>query len=265
MATDEVLRIARVAVALGVTRVKLTGGEPLLRSDIVEIVRGLATIPGLRDLAMTTNGTHLSILAQSLKKAGLRRININLPSLDPKTYSMINGGDLNDVLSGVSAAVKAGLHPVKLNTLILRDVNVDAIPKMIEFARLNQVILQLMELEPVNVKDDFYDEHFFSLATFEEQLKNQASQVQTRGNMQNRHVYTLPGVKVEVVHPIENTSFCAHCTRLRVTSDGKLKPCLMVADNLVDILTPMRNGATDEELKELFITAVKRRKPYYKQ
>jgi cyclic pyranopterin phosphate synthase len=264
MTTNEVLRIAHVAVALGMTRIKLTGGEPLLRSDVIDIVRGLATISGLRDLAMTTNGTHLSILAKPLKDAGLRRVNINLPSLDPKTYSMLNGGDLDDVLDGVGAAVKAGLYPVKLNTLILRGANVDVIPKMIEFARQNQVILQLMELEPVNIEDEFYKEHFFSLTHFEEDLKKQALEVQTRGNMQNRHIYTLPGVKVEVVHPIENTLFCAHCTRLRVTSDGKLKPCLMVTDNLVNALTPMRNGATDEELKELFISAVKRREPYYK-
>jgi len=264
MTTDEVLQIARMAVSLGMTHIKLTGGEPLLRFDIVDIVRGLAAIPGLRDLAMTTNGTRLSVLAQSLREAGLKRVNINLPSLDPKTYSMVNGGDLNEALNGVGAAVKAGLHPVKLNTLILNGVNTDAIPKMIEFARQNQVILQLMELEPINVKDDFYKEHFFSLERFEEELKTQALEVQTRGDMQNRHVYTLPKVKVEVLHPIENTTFCAHCTRLRVTSDGKLKPCLMVNNNLVDLLTPIRNGATDEELKQLFITAVKRREPYYK-
>jgi len=264
MKTEEVLRIARAAVSLGMTRIKLTGGEPLLRSDIAEIVRRLAAIPGLRDLAMTTNGTHLTILAQPLKDAGLMRVNINLPSLDPKTYSVVNGGDLNDVLSGVGAAVKAGLHPVKLNMLVLRDVNTADIPKMIEFARQSQTILQLMELEPVNVKDDFYREHFFSLEGFEEELKEQALEVQTRGDMQNRHVYIVPGVKVEVVHPIENTDFCARCTRLRVTSDGKLKPCLMVNTNLVDVLTPIRNGATDEELKELFVLAVKRREPYYK-
>jgi cyclic pyranopterin phosphate synthase len=213
---------------------------------------------------MTTNGTRLSALAKALKDAGLRRVNINLPSLDPKTYSMLNGGDLSDALSGVSAAGKAGLYPVKLNTLVLRGMNVDAIPKMIEFARQNQVILQLMELEPVNIKDDVYNEHFFSLDIFEEELTKKALEVQARGDMQNRRVYTLPGVRVEVVHPIENTGFCAHCTRLRVTSDGKLKPCLMVNDNLVDVLSPMRNGATDEELKQLFITAVKRREPYYK-
>jgi len=264
MTTDEVLRIARMAVSLGMTRIKLTGGEPLLRSDIVDIVRGLAAIPGLHDLAMTTNGTDLSVLASPLREAGLRRVNINLPSLDPKTYAMVNGGDLNEALNGVGAAVNAGFYPVKLNTLVLNGLNTDAIPKMIEFAAQSHVILQLMELEPINVKDDFYKEHFFSLESFEEELKKQAVEVQTRGDMQNRHVYTLPEVKVEVVHPIENTAFCASCTRLRVTSDGKLKPCLMVNDNLVDVLTPIRNGATEEELEELFIMAVKRREPYYK-
>ena len=263
MSTDEVVRIARVAVSLGISRIKLTGGEPLLRSDIVGIVRGIATIPGLRDLSMTTNGIRLFDLADVLTKAGLKRININLPSLDAKTYSMVNGGDLDEVLKGVGAAVKAGLHPVKLNMLVLRGVNSGDISQMIEFARQSQTILQLIELEPVNVKDDFYREHYFSLDRFEAELKKQALEVQTRGDMQNRHVYTLPEVKVEVVHPIENTEFCARCTRLRVTSDGKLKPCLMVNNNLIDVLTPTRNGATDEELKELFARAVERREPFY--
>ncbi len=264
MTTEEVVRIGRVAVSLGMTRIKLTGGEPLLRPDIVEIVSGLAVIPGLLDLAMTTNGTHMFTLAQSLKQAGLKRVNINLPSLNEKTYSMVNGGELNNVLTGVRQAVKAGLYPVKLNMLVLRGINIDDIPEMIEFARQSKVILQLMELEPVNIEDDFYVEHFFSLDSFEADLKKKAKEVETRGVMQNRHVYTLPSVKVEVVHPIENTDFCAHCTRLRVTSDGKLKPCLMVNDNLVDVLTPLRSGATDKELEQLFFTAVKRREPFYK-
>jgi len=263
MSTEEVVRIAQVAVSLGMSRVKLTGGEPLLRSDILEIVGEIAMIPGLRDLSMTTNGIRLLDLADAVTKAGLKRININLPSLDAKTYSTVNGGDLGEVLNGVGAAVKAGLDPVKLNMLVLRGVNSSDISQMIEFARQSQTILQLIELEPVNVNDDFYREHFFSLDRFEAELKKQALEVQTRGDMQNRHIYTLPEVKVEVVHPIENTEFCARCTRLRVTSDGKLKPCLMVNNNLVDVLTPIRNGATDEELKELFAVAVKRRKPYY--
>jgi cyclic pyranopterin phosphate synthase len=264
MTADEVLRIARTAVALGMTRIKLTGGEPLLRSDILDIVRSLARIPGISDLSMTTNGVRLSTLAKPLKDAGLKRVNISLPSLDEKTYSIVSGGNVTEALKGVSAAVKAGLHPVKLNMLVLRDINTADIPKMIEFARNSQAILQLIELEPVNIKDEYYKKHFFALDSVEQELKQQALNIKTREDMQNRRVYTLPKVKVEVVHPIENTSFCARCTRLRVTSDGKLKPCLMVNDNLVDILTAMRKGATDEDLRKLFVEAVKRREPFHK-
>jgi cyclic pyranopterin phosphate synthase len=148
--------------------------------------------------------------------------------------------------------------------LVLRALNTVDIPKMIEFARNSKVILQLIELEPVNINDDYYKEHFFSLNGLEQELKQQAQSVETRGDMQNRRIYTLPGVKVEVVHPIENTDFCARCTRLRVTSDGKLKPCLMVNNNLIDILSAIRRGATDEDLKALFVKAVERRQPFYK-
>jgi cyclic pyranopterin phosphate synthase len=265
MTAPEVVRIVRVAVGLGINRVKLTGGEPLLRSDIVEIVAGLAKIDGLHDLSMTTNGTRLSVLAERLREAGLKRVNVNLPSLDMKTFSELNGGDLNDVLNGVGAAVKAGLYPVKLNMLLLRGVNEREIASMLDFARKSSVILQLLELEPVNVGDPYYRRYHYPLDNIEEELKKQASDVEIRGDMQSRSVYSLSnGLRVEVVHPIENSEFCARCTRLRVTSDGYLKPCLMVTDNLVDVLSPMRKGASDEELKELFVAAVKRREPYYK-
>lgn len=265
MTADEVVRIVRVAVGLGISRVKLTGGEPLLRSDIVEIVADLAEIEGLRDLSMTTNGTHLSVLAKPLRIAGLKRVNVNLPSLDVKTFSELNGGDLNDVLSGVGAAVKAGLYPVKLNMLLLQGVNEYEVAGMMDFARKSGVILQLLELEPVNVRDPYYRRYHYPLDSVEEELKKQALDVAVRGDMQSRRVYSLSnGLRVEVVHPIENSEFCARCTRLRVTSDGFLKPCLMVTDNLVDVLTPIRNDANDDELKELFAVAVKRRQPYYK-
>ncbi|MFB0523316.1 MAG: GTP 3',8-cyclase MoaA, partial [Candidatus Bathyarchaeia archaeon] len=204
MSTAEVLRIAKVAVSLGMTRIKLTGGEPLLRSDIVEIVRGLAGLRGIRDLSMTTNGTHLSVLARPLQKAGLMRVNLNLPSLNEKTYDRLNGGDLREVLAGIEAAVKADFHPVKLNMLVLRGINEKEIPHMIAFAKRSETILQLLELEPVNVRDEYYDQYFYSLDAIEKDLKTQALEVKTRGDMQNRRIYFLPGVKVEVVHPIEN-------------------------------------------------------------
>ncbi|UCF58259.1 MAG: GTP 3',8-cyclase MoaA [Candidatus Bathyarchaeota archaeon] len=264
MSVEEITRIVRVAISLGVSSVKLTGGEPLLRSDILEIVKQIAELRGLRDLSMTTNGAFLAPLAGSLRECGLKRVNVNISTLSAETYRELNGGSLRDALDGVKAAVKAGLYPVKLNMLVLRGVNDGEISKMMKFAEQNESILQLIELEPINVRSDYYQRYHYPLNEIEARLKKEALEIKTRQDMQNRRIYFLPRVKVEVIHPIENTEFCARCTRLRVTSDGKLKPCLARNDNLVDVLTPMRNGADDAELSRLFIEAVKKREPYYK-
>ena len=264
MTAEEVVRIARIAVNLGVSKVKLTGGEPLLRKDIVQIVKGIAALPGLEELSMTTNGTLLEPLAKELRTSGLKRVNINLPTLDGETYCKLTGGRLENVLGGVKAAVEAGLNPVKLNMLVLKGVNDSQVPEMMDFARKIGAVLQLIELEPVNMSSEYYREFHKPLDEYEEMLRQKAVKIEVRKHMQNRHVYHLPDLKVEVVHPIENTEFCMHCTRLRVTSDGKLKPCLMRNDNLVDILTPMRNGATDDELTKLFKLANQKRQPYSK-
>ena len=213
---------------------------------------------------MTTNGTLLEPLAKALQANGLKRVNINLPTLDGETYCKLTGGRLENVLGGVKAAVEAGLNPVKLNMLILKGVNDSHVSEMMDFARRIGAVLQLIELEPVNISSEYYRAYHKPLDEYEEMLRQKAVKVETRKYMQGRRVYHLPDLTVEVVHPIENTEFCMHCTRLRVTSDGKLKPCLMRNDNLVDILTPMRNRATDDELKELFKLANKRRQPYVK-
>jgi cyclic pyranopterin phosphate synthase len=265
MTVDEVVRIVRIAVGLGISKVKLTGGEPLMRKDVVEIVKGIAAIPGLSDLSMTTNGTMLASLAKELHANGLKRVNISLPTLNGEVYNKLTGGRLGDVLEGVDAAVEVGLYPVKLNMLILKGVNDDAVPEMITFARETGTILQLIELEPINISSAYYSANHKSLDEYEKLLKQKAVKVETRQYMQSRRIYYLPNVTVEVVHPIENTDFCIRCTRLRVTSDGKLKPCLMRNDNLVDILTPMRNGTKDQELMELFKLTNQKRRPYNKE
>ncbi len=265
MSSDEIIRLTRIALSLGISRVKLTGGEPLLRPDILQIVKGIAELRGLRDLSMTTNGNRLAAQAEALRKNGLMRVNVNLPTLDSRTYQELNGGDLKDVVEGVKAAVNAGLYPVKLNMLILQGVNAGEIPRMIRFAKQSETILQLIELEPVNMEPSFYSRYHEPLNVVEADLEARAFRVKTRGDMQNRRVYFLPEAKVEVIRPIENTEFCSHCTRLRITSDGKLKPCLMRNDNLVDVLTPLRGGADDKTLTQLFIEAIKRREPYYKE
>jgi cyclic pyranopterin phosphate synthase len=264
MTSNEILRIVRVAVNLGISKVKLTGGEPLMRKDIVEIVRGIASTPGLTDLSMTSNGTLLASLAQELHSSGLNRVNVSLPTLDADVYHKLTGGQVHHALAGVRAAVDAGLCPVKLNMLILKGANDASVPEMIEFAETTGAILQLIELEPINMSSEFYSMYHKSLDAYETVLKENAVKVESRPYMHNRRVYHLPSTRVEVVHPIENTEFCLHCTRLRVTSDGKLKPCLMKNDNLVDILTPLRKGANDEQLVELFKLANQKRQPYNK-
>lgn len=263
MTAQEIVRLAKIAVGLGISRIKLTGGEPLLRKDILEIVEGIANLRGLKDLSMTTNGVHLAFLAKDLKRKGLMRVNVSIPSLNTKTYHNLMGGELGEVLNGIKTAVDVGLHPVKLNMLVLKGINENEIEKMIGFAEHDGTILQLIELEPVNISPDYYEQHHFDLDEIQKQLKEHAFKVETRKYMQNRKVYFLPKTKVEVVKPIENTEFCRRCTRLRVTSDGKLKPCLMRNDNLVDVLGSLRSGADDKKLEGLFVEACKRRKPYW--
>jgi len=264
MTVKEILRIVRIAISLGISRVKLTGGEPLLRKEIVEIVKGITALEGLTDLSMTTNGTHLKGLAKDLKVAGLERVNVSLPTLDHKVYSEVMGGNLQDALDGIKAAVDAGLKPVKVNMLLLKEINDQEVEKMMHFAAQTGTILQMIELEPINLGEGYYESHHLSLDKVEDKLEKVAVEKRVRKFMQKRRVYTLPDVKVELIRPIENTEFCASCTRIRVTSDGKIKPCLMRSDNLVDFLTPMRNGADDKKISEIFIEAVKKREPYYK-
>jgi cyclic pyranopterin phosphate synthase len=264
MTVDEIVRIAKIAVSLGISRIKLTGGEPLMRKDICDIIKGIAAIPDLKDLSMTTNGAMLGFMAKKLRACGLKRLNISLPTLNAEAYTKLTDGKLENVLDGVKAAVAAGFCPVKLNMVILKGINVDAVQEMMDFARQTGTVLQLIELDPINVNDAYYAMYHKFLNEQEEMLRQKALTVETRHFMHNRRIYRLPDVTVEVVHPTENGEFCAHCTRLRVTSDGKLKPCLMRNDNLVDILTPMRHGASNDELKQLFIRANQIREPYNK-
>jgi GTP 3',8-cyclase len=266
MTVQEIVRIAKNAIELGISRVKLTGGEPLMRVDLPEIIEGIASLDGLRDLSLTTNGLLLGGgAAKKMRSCGLKRINISLPSVNSETYHKLTGGKLEDALEGVKAAVEAGFCPVKLNMVILKDVNVNDIKDMIEYAEKAGVILQLIELDPINVSDSYYLSHHRSLDEQEQMLKEKAVNIEIRPLMHNRVIYHLSNVTVEIVRPIENSDFCMHCTRMRVTSDGKLKPCLMRNDNLTDILTPLRQGASDQQIKQLFIEANQLREPYNKK
>ncbi len=263
MTPAEIQRIAGVAASFGIGKVKLTGGEPLLRTDILDIVQRISGTTGIREVSMTTNGLLLSKYAQGLKQAGLARINISLDTLKPERFRQITGADsLADVISGIEAAVKAGLSPVKVNMVLLRGINEDEIMDTVNFARRNSLVLQIIELESAK-EDEAYEKYHADLEKVENYLESVAEKVTVRRMHHRRKYHLHGGGKVEIVRPMHNTEFCRHCNRIRVTSDGKLKPCLFRSNNLVDFLTPLRQGATDETLRTLFLEAVGRRRPYF--
>lgn len=260
MTPDEIKRISKICASFGIEKVKITGGEPLIREDVLEVVKAISETSGIREVSMTTNGYYLGDLAPDLKEAGLHRVNISLDTLNAATFSGITGnGGLDKVLRGVDSALEAGLVPVKINLLAMKGLNECEIGDVIEEFSRDGVIVQLIEL--MDVDRDFFRRHRFELDAIESELKAKAREIRTRRNMHGRRQYRLKDAIVEVVRPMHNTAFCAQCTRMRVTADGYFKPCLMRSDNHVDFQTSM--GAGDDVLEELFLEAVKRREPYF--
>jgi len=263
MTPGEIARIARIAGELGAGNVKLTGGEPLTRKDIVEIVRFLHDAGTIKETSMVTNGTLLtSSLARSLRQNGLARLNVNIPSVESQTYERLTGGRLQDAIEGIRAALSAGLFPVKVNMLILKNVNNDQVDSMLSFCSKTGVVLQIIELEPLNLDAEYYSRHHLPLDDIEKRISAEARKVEVRRTMHGRKVYHLRDATVEIVRPVDNTEFCLRCTRMRLTSDGRLKSCLMRSDDLIDFLGPMRAGASDQELRNIMVGAVRRRQPF---
>ena len=243
ISAELIIEIARVAsVYFNVRKIKFSGGEPLMRDDLVDIVQGMRTFED--NISLTTNGVLLKKYAVELADAGLDRVNVSLDSLKEERYDFITSSrnNLPRVIDGIYSAIDAGLTPVKLNMVLLKGINEDEVVSMMDFVReCNKrgggevAILQLIELIPsfgaqpnsmLNYQADFYE--------VENELKSKASAIKTR-KLQHRRKYFVDGIEVEVVHPIDNTEFCANCSRLRITSDGKIKPCLLRNDNLVPI------------------------------
>ena len=251
LSAAEIAEVLRVAAGFGIRSVKFTGGEPMLRPDLIEIIR---SVPDGMESSITTNGTLLAGLAADIKQAGLRRVNVSIDSLNPETYKKITGTDrLSDVLEGIDAAIATGLTPVKLNMVVLKGINDHEIDDFLAYVRGNRdLVLQLIELMNFNDCDYHGD-----LNGLEDSLASRSKQIITR-RMHHRKKYCLDGAEVEVVRPLHNTEFCAFCNRLRLTSDGKLKPCLLRTDNHVDI-----RGKSGKELEDLFVEAVHRRQPFY--
>ncbi len=224
---EEIERIVREAAALGVTKVRITGGEPLVRRGIADLIRMVASVPEIRDIGLTTNGILLAPLAKKLKEAGLHRVNISLDSLDPDKYREITrGGDLALVLDGIRAAREAGLTPIKINTVLIGGFNDSEIEAFVELTRRESLDVRFIELMPIGEASTWSSGHFISNETVLKRVPA-LMPLAIQDERSPARYYTLPGAlgKVGLINPI-SSHFCASCNRLRLTADGKLKPCL---------------------------------------
>ncbi len=262
---EEIVEVVRVASEFGVRRVRLTGGEPLLRRDIVRLVELLRERCDLQDLSLTTNGTRLARMARELKRAGLDRVNVSLDSLKPERFrALTRGGDLKAVLVGIERAAAVGLTPVKVNTVIMRGVNDDEAPELVRFALERGFILRFIELMPVGeaVRNGLWRRAFVGAGEIRALLSREFLLVpdtgaEGGGPARYFRVEGLPG-KVGFITAISRP-FCAECNRLRVTATGELRPCLAF-DSGIPLREALRRGDRDA-VREAFAAAIEGKPP----
>jgi len=274
ISAEFIIAIARVASDyFGIRQIKFSGGEPLMRADLADIVQGMRDIED--NISVTTNGVFLGKYARALADAGLDRVNVSLDSINEEKYDFItcSRNNLHSVIDGIHSAIDAGLTPVKLNMVLLNGINEDEVVDMMDFVREcnkrgagaggegeggESVILQLIELIPsFGAGPHTMSKYTVDFSKLESELKTKASAIKTR-RLQHRRKYFVDGVEVEVVHPIVNTEFCANCSRLRITSDGKIKPCLLRNDNLVPI-----ENVDEKHIMSRLKLAMQYREPFF--
>lgn len=254
----EILKLADIAVGMGVTRIRLTGGEPTIRPELADLVRGLAALPGLQDLAMTTNALTLDQLAAPLKKAGLDRVNISLDTLDAEKYrTLTRWGEIADVWRGVEAAERAGLRPVKFNSVVVRGLNDGQ--DMLDLAELTlerEWEVRFIEMMPFDEISDFQQSNVVSFREMRQRIEAHFGPLEEAGYdfVDPSRPFRIPGAAGTLGFISSVTEpFCQGCGRLRLTADGKLRLCLLKEDE-VDLITPLRSGASRGELESIMWT-----------
>ncbi len=266
---EDITKLSKIlAEVLSVTRIKFTGGEPLCREEIVEIIKKVSDLGLYKDISLTTNGYLLYEKAEELYNAGLNRINVSLGSLKPEVYEKIYGIDaLDKVLEGLKKVKEVGFEIIKLNFVLLKGINETELDDMIEFCALNGFTLQLIELHEVSDtiggNGDFFKKHHIDIKPFIEKFESQALKVLIRGNMQNRKIFIMPNSAViETITP--GHEFCMGCTKLRVGCDGNLFGCLYRSDLGKNIKEALRNHYSLEKYEQIVKQVVDSREPYYK-
>lgn len=247
---EEIVRVVRVVAGLGVFKIRLTGGEPLVRPGMVDLVRQIAAVPDIREVALSTNASKLARYALPLAAAGLRRVNISLDSLNARRFAEITrGGSLQRTLDGIEAAEKAGLTPIKINTVVMRGLNHDEVPDLVAMGARRGWQVRFIEYMPIGSAEGIWDQHFVPapeiLAGIQERFTLEPLALRPGDPAR---LFRVQGTQatVGVITPITQ-HFCDSCNRMRLTADGKIRSCLLVngEQSLRDM---MRAGCSDDEI-----------------
>ena len=268
---EETLRLIRIAAELGVSKVRITGGEPLTRRGILDFVRQIPEIPRITSIGVSTNGTLLArevtpgrTMAEALRDAGVQSVNVSLDTLDAAVYSQITGRDFHSqVLNGLDAAMAAGFDQIKLNAVLMRDRNEDQLLPLIQFAAARNLLLRFIELMPVSTTEVLTESNFMSVTEAKRLIESAygslipETEFRTNGPAS---YYQVPGSsqRIGFIGAMTNMHFCESCNKLRLTCDGKLRPCLGSYLEF-DIMEPLRAGAANEQLKQFFLNVVERK------
>ncbi|MGZ6347592.1 MAG: GTP 3',8-cyclase MoaA [Anaerolineales bacterium] len=260
MQDDEVLLLAHLFADLGFDKIRLTGGEPTVRAHLVGIVRGIKSTPGIRSVSLTTNGMLLSKLANPLAAAGLGRVNVSIDTLNPAKFKrMTRGGDMETVWEGILAAESAGLNPVKLNAVVVRGYNEEDVVDLANLTREHHWQMRFIEMMPLGGATDLQTRQMVSSKEIQDRIEQSIGSLTpvNDGDLDGEaRLFRIPGAKGDIGF-ISSVSapFCADCTRARLTPEGILRMCLL-RDYEIDLLTPLRAGASLEELRNLVLEAV---------
>ncbi|MGM0688978.1 MAG: GTP 3',8-cyclase MoaA [Bacillota bacterium] len=258
---EEILKVITAGAELGISKLRITGGEPLVRKDIVNLIDRIAAIPGINDLAMTTNGILLHHYAAALKKAGLNRVNISLDTLNPDRYREITRcGELKQALKGIKSALEHGLNPVKLNTVLMKGINDNEVLDFLKLTLEKPLHVRFIEYMPIGDHSRCYRDYYLPLSFIEETARNSGLQllpVPLPGGAGPAESYTIPGSMgtIGLIHPISK-HFCDSCNRLRLTAEGNLKACLYWQEE-----SPVRPVIDDKKALQALIQEVLNGKP----
>ena len=255
---DEIERVIKAFTELGVARVRLTGGEPLVRKNLTELAQRLTALPGLNDLSLSTNAVLLDKQADNLRNAGVSRINVSLDTLNPEKFKDITGGELQPVLDGLIAASRAGFSPVKINMVAMKGINDDEFEDMVEFCLQHNFTLRLIETMPMGATGEDATDHFVNLQTVKQKLAQRYELIPgvMPGGGPARYVQIKDTeLRIGFITPISQ-HFCESCNRVRLSVDGTLYLCLGQDDKL-ELRPLLRKGISDDELKQTLIDAIR--------